>query len=108
MGNLTNKAAFDLVNLMYAVGEAKLWRNISIYGLLQCTRDQPGDLCSNCLLSAFGDFSGCCKTQEGGTILSRRCNMRFEVYCFYKVPTIGKYTQSLINRLIGELISLKR
>ena len=106
MGNLTNEAAFDPANLMYAVGEAKLSRNISIYGLVQCTRDQPGVLCSNCLMSAFGDLSGCCKSQEGGTILSRSCNMRFEVYRFYKVPTVGKYTQSLINHLIGELISL--
>ena len=107
MGNLTNDAAFDHAKLMFAVGETKLLRNLTIYGLVQYTRDQPGGFCSNCLMSAFGDLSGCCKTHEGGTILSRSCNMRFEVYRFYKVPTVhGKFPVSLINHLIDELISL--
>ncbi|KAL6332162.1 hypothetical protein AAG906_001876 [Vitis piasezkii] len=88
MGNLTNDAAFDHAKLMFAVGETKLSRNLTIYGLVQCTRDQPGGFCSNCLMSAFGDLSGCCKTHEGGTIL-RSCNMRFEVHRFYKVPTVN-------------------
>ena len=91
MGNLTNDAAFDHAKLMFAVGETKLSRNLTIYGLVQCTRDQPGGFCSNCLMSAFGDLSGCCKTHEGGTIL-RSCNMRFEVHRFYTVPTVnGKF-----------------
>ena len=107
MGNLTNDAAFDHTKLMFAVGETKLLRNLTIYGLVQYTRDQPGGFCSNCLMSAFGDLSGCCKTHEGGTILSRSCNMRFEVYRFYKVPTVhGKFPVSLINHLIDELISV--
>ncbi|KAJ9705873.1 hypothetical protein PVL29_003802 [Vitis rotundifolia] len=87
MRNLTNDAAFDHAKLMFAVGETKLLWNLTIYGLVQCTRDQPGGFCSNCLTSAFGDLSGCSKTHEDRTIL-RSCNMRFEVYRFYKVPTV--------------------
>ena len=35
MGNLTNDAAFDHAKLMFAVGETKLLRNLTIYGLVQ-------------------------------------------------------------------------
>ncbi|KAL6348119.1 hypothetical protein AAG906_039274 [Vitis piasezkii] len=82
MGNLTNDAAFDHAKLMFAVGETKLLRNLTIYGLVH-----------NCLMSAFGDLSGCCKTHEGGIILSRICNMRFEVY---------RFTKSQLSMVTGE------
>ncbi|KAJ6893257.1 cysteine-rich receptor-like protein kinase 10 [Populus alba x Populus x berolinensis] len=51
----------------------------------QCTRDIRPHECLKCLKSAITDLEGCCSSRKGGMVLSRNCNVRFELYQFYNV-----------------------
>nr|XP_011459939.1 PREDICTED: putative receptor-like protein kinase At4g00960 [Fragaria vesca subsp. vesca] len=82
MTNLLDQTAFTSKR-MFATGDMKVSGNQSIYGLQQCTRDIIRSECLNCLKSALPELQGCCSTHEGGTIVSRNCNVRFELYRFF-------------------------
>eukprot|EP00257_Ricinus_communis_P025567 XP_025012981.1 cysteine-rich receptor-like protein kinase 15 isoform X1 [Ricinus communis] len=83
LNNISNKAAFSPSEKMFATGEVKYSQKDTIYGLVQCTRDIKGDDCRSCLDQAFGDLRGCCYSRQGGIIVSRNCNVRYELYSFY-------------------------
>ncbi|KAL6197578.1 hypothetical protein ACLB2K_033186 [Fragaria x ananassa] len=68
---------------MFATVHMKFSRNQSIYGLQQCTRDIIRSECHKCLEIALAELRKCCSTLEGGTIVSRNCNVRFELYQFF-------------------------
>ncbi|KAG6695153.1 hypothetical protein I3842_09G082500 [Carya illinoinensis] len=87
MNNISNETAFDPSTRMFATGEIKFSRKKTIYGLVQSTRDISGESCSNCLQSAFGELQECCFYRQGGIIVSRNCNMRFELYRFYNASS---------------------
>ncbi|KAG6695146.1 hypothetical protein I3842_09G081700 [Carya illinoinensis] len=87
MNNISNETAFDPSTRMFAAGEIKFSRKKTIYGLVQCTRDISDESCSNCLQSAFGELQECCFCRQGGIIVSRNCNMRFELYRFYNASS---------------------
>ncbi|KAL7244061.1 hypothetical protein ACSBR1_016315 [Camellia fascicularis] len=89
MNRLSDQAAFNPSNLMFATGKTKISTNETIYGLVQCTRDISRSDCRVCLNSEFGDLDGCCDYRQGGTVLSRNCNMRFQLYPFYNEPTVN-------------------
>lgn len=69
-------------DLMFATGKLSFSKNEILYGLVQCTRDIDPGTCSSCLTSAFGDLNGC-ERSKGGAVLSRTCNLRFELYLFF-------------------------
>ncbi|KAI8001860.1 ADP-ribosylation factor GTPase-activating protein AGD3 [Camellia lanceoleosa] len=94
MNKLSDQAAFNPSNLMFATGKTKISMNEMIYGLVQCTRDISQSDCRVCLNSEFGDLDGCCDYRQGGTVLSRNCNMRFQLYPFYNEPTVNGETFS--------------
>ncbi|KAF5943355.1 hypothetical protein HYC85_017432 [Camellia sinensis] len=89
MNKLSDRAAFNPSNFMFATGKTKITMNETIYGLVQCTRDISRSNCRVCLNSEFGDLDGCCDYRQGGTVLSRNCNMRFQLYPFYNEPTVN-------------------
>ncbi|CAL5410927.1 unnamed protein product [Camellia sinensis] len=89
MNKLSDQATFNPSNLMFATGKTKISTNKMIYGLVQCTRDISQIDCRVCLNSEFGDLDGCCDYRQGGTVLSRNCNMRFQLYPFYNEPTVN-------------------
>ncbi|KAK6932369.1 Serine-threonine/tyrosine-protein kinase, catalytic domain [Dillenia turbinata] len=95
IGQLSVSAAFDHKN-MFATGKVRFSKNVTIYGLVQCTRDISGPDCKNCLDSALGDLKACCYSREGGTIPSRSCNLRFGVEQFYNSSSsdIAEHVQS--------------
>jgi hypothetical protein len=103
MVKITKEAAFIPSKSMFSTGEIKYSRNRTIYGLVQCTRDIPEGFCDNCLESALGDLKACCKSREGGIVVSRNCNMRYQMYRFYSTyPTSkGQTFQSLINSCLS-------
>ncbi|KAG4124041.1 hypothetical protein ERO13_D10G015800v2 [Gossypium hirsutum] len=84
MNNVSNDAAYDS-ELMFKTGEVKVNKKETLYGLVQCTRDIVGDSCRSCLDSALKDLNGCCRSRTGGSVLSRNCNVRFQIYKFYDV-----------------------
>ena len=83
MNKLSNETSFSPSKHMFATGQVKFRRKETIYGLLQCTTDVSPALCKNCLDSALGDLTACCSFRQGGIVVSRNCNMRFELYKFY-------------------------
>ncbi|KAG6695161.1 hypothetical protein I3842_09G083200 [Carya illinoinensis] len=87
MNNISNETAFDPSTRMFATGEIKFSRKKTIYGLVQCTGNISNESCSNCLQSAFGELQECCFYRQGGIIVSRNCNMRFELYRFYNASS---------------------
>ncbi|CAL5408461.1 unnamed protein product [Camellia sinensis] len=89
MNKLSDQAAFNPSNLMFATGKTKISTNEMIYGLVQCTKDISRRDCRVCLNSEFGDLDGCCEYRQGGTVLSRNCNMKFQLYPFYNEPTVN-------------------
>lgn len=85
MNNLSNKAAYGHSKFMFATGKSNSVSKIeTTYGLVQCTRDISPKSCKSCLDYAWGDLDGCCGHRQGGTLFSRSCNMRFELYKFYE------------------------
>ncbi|KAI9094224.1 hypothetical protein K1719_026806 [Acacia pycnantha] len=71
---------------MYAAGELKLeeWRNITVYGLTQCTRDLSKDDCKKCLDDAIAKISDCCAGKDSARVVRGSCNVRYEAYPFFK------------------------
>jgi hypothetical protein len=84
MTNLSNEAAFNPFN-MFATGKINFSRSKTIFAHVQCTRDIRPHECLKCLKSAITDLEGCCYSRKGGMVLSRNCNVRFELYQFYNV-----------------------
>ncbi|XP_019171521.1 PREDICTED: cysteine-rich receptor-like protein kinase 25 [Ipomoea nil] len=113
MGDLSDEAAFHS-GLMFAAQSRNFSEQISIYGLVQCTRDLSNAQCGECLNSASGDLEGCCGSREGGTVYGGACSVRFEIYQFYytAIDTRGHKTKiwvpvtivSVLVFLIGVLV----
>ncbi|KAK8618316.1 hypothetical protein V6N13_132311 [Hibiscus sabdariffa] len=109
MNNISRNAANDS-ELMFETGEVKFNKKEMIYGLVQCTRDISGDTCLNCLDSALQDLNGCCGSRTGGSVLSRNCNVRFQMYKFYNgsdspliypdFPTGARWSTGMIMAVI--------
>ncbi|KAI8001857.1 Cysteine-rich repeat secretory protein 38 [Camellia lanceoleosa] len=89
MNKISDEAIVNPSNLMFVTGKTKFSRNESIYGLVQCTRDISPSDCRVCLNDEFGDLEACCGYRQGGTIFSRNCNMRFQLYQFYNEHTVN-------------------
>ncbi|KAH7545810.1 hypothetical protein FEM48_Zijuj01G0133300 [Ziziphus jujuba var. spinosa] len=87
MNNLSNQTVSDPSKRMFATGETKFSDKETIYGLSQCTRDLSPDSCDNCLQETLGDLQSCCSSHEGGIVLSKGCNVRFELYRFYNLAS---------------------
>ncbi|KAJ8629080.1 hypothetical protein MRB53_022403 [Persea americana] len=68
--------------LLYASGMANYTSTQMVYGLVQCTRDLSVKDCNGCLESAMSDIPVCCNGSQGGRVLGKSCNLRFEVYPF--------------------------
>ncbi|KAM3701570.1 hypothetical protein ACJW31_05G183800 [Castanea mollissima] len=89
MNALSDEAALNPSNkLMFATGEIQFSKNRTIYGLVQCTRDISDGFCHNCLESAIGDLKACCYSREGGIVVSRNCNVRYQLYRFYSSSSV--------------------
>ncbi|XP_062014792.1 uncharacterized protein LOC133731435 [Rosa rugosa] len=83
MNNLSGESLFTPPKKMFATGEIELSGNRIIYGLEQCTRDISERDCNDCLVFALEDLSSCCSSHQGGTVVSRNCNVRFEIDQFF-------------------------
>ncbi|KAK1304475.1 putative cysteine-rich receptor-like protein kinase 20 [Acorus calamus] len=85
MGSLINETAGGPG--MFATGEVAVngtGGGQKVYGLAQCTRDLSRDSCAQCLVNANQSIPGCCAGKLGGRVIGQSCNLRFEVYKFYR------------------------
>lgn len=105
MNVLSNEAALNPSNKrMFATGEIQFSKNRTIYGLVQCTRDISDVFCHNCLEFAIGDLKACCYSREGGIVVSRNCNVRYQLYRFYSSPSVLVTYPSSKGKVIQPLI----
>jgi hypothetical protein len=86
MTNLSTEAAVNPSKHMFATGSIK-FRSETVYGHAQCTRDIVADDCQTCLTTALAELKGCCSSRQGGIILSRNCDVRFELYKYYNASS---------------------
>jgi hypothetical protein len=109
MKNILKEAASEpLIKGFFATGEIKFSRKETIYGLVQCTGGISKTFCYDCLVQALGDLHRCCDSREGGIIVSKLCNMRFELYQFYNSSSSkGKDIRILIDSLSMHYIILQ-
>lgn len=68
----------------YATGEATISGFQSLYCLAQCTPDLSPQDCRRCLSGVIGDLPWCCQGKQGGRVLYPSCNVRYELYPFYR------------------------
>jgi hypothetical protein len=57
----------------------------TLYNLVQCTPDLNSTGCNSCLLAAINLLPWCCSGKQGGRIVFPSCNIRYELYPFYRM-----------------------
>ncbi|XXG59589.1 hypothetical protein AAC387_Pa04g1646 [Persea americana] len=89
MRNLSNRAAYETRLRMFATGEAKVSSFLTVYGLVQCTRDISASDCRRCLDAAIARIPIRCDKQDRVRLARTACNIRFEISPFYGASTIA-------------------
>ncbi|KAF8393947.1 hypothetical protein HHK36_020149 [Tetracentron sinense] len=64
-------------------GETKLSPFVTLYALVQCTRDLSQLSCAQCLAIAVGNFPNFCRYKKGCRVLYSSCYVRYEIYPFF-------------------------
>ncbi|XP_052171324.1 cysteine-rich repeat secretory protein 55-like [Diospyros lotus] len=82
MDQITSQAAVP-GNKGNGRGKTKLSPFLTLYALVQCTRDLPQLPCSQCLAIAIGNFPSFCDNRKGCRVLYSSCYVRYELYPFY-------------------------
>lgn len=90
MEGLVRYAAYNRSAGMFATGQADygIPATPTIYGLVQCTRDQTVDDCSACLRGIIGEMPNFASGKIGARYLKATCNFRYELYPFYNSPVM--------------------
>lgn len=64
-------------------GKSQLSPFLTLYALMQCTRDIPEIDCAQCLAVAVDKFTNICSNRKGCRILYSSCYVRYELYPFF-------------------------
>lgn len=64
-------------------GETTLSSFLTLYALVQCTRDLAPIDCAQCLAIAVGNFPMFCNRSKGCRVLYSSCYVRYELYPFF-------------------------
>lgn len=86
LGALTDKIRSEAVlpkNEGLGKGQTKLTPFITLYALVQCTRDLSQIDCAQCLAIAVGNFPNFCQDRKGCRVLYSSCYVRYELYPFF-------------------------
>ncbi|KHN24392.1 Cysteine-rich receptor-like protein kinase 5 [Glycine soja] len=68
----------------FATSQTSISEFQSLYCLAQCTPDLSPLDCRSCLSQVIGDLPWCCEGKPGGRVLCPSCNVRYELYPFYR------------------------
>ncbi|XP_031473983.1 cysteine-rich receptor-like protein kinase 25 [Nymphaea colorata] len=88
ISKLTGLAATNKSSLSYATDAVPYADNVTVYGLVQCTRDLSPAACRLCLNNSVNSILSCCIHKQGARVLSGSCVLRYEVYPFF-----GKFSK---------------
>ncbi|QCD95111.1 somatic embryogenesis receptor kinase 1 [Vigna unguiculata] len=83
MNKTANEAAAAVGN-KFATRQAYISGFQNLYCLAQCTPDLSLSDCRRCLSGVIGDLPWCCQGKQGGRVLYPSCNVRYELYPFYR------------------------
>ncbi|KAI4354190.1 hypothetical protein L6164_003082 [Bauhinia variegata] len=64
-------------------GKSELTPFVTLYALVQCTRDLPELGCAQCLAIAVSNFPTFCNNRKGCRVLYSSCYVRYELYPFF-------------------------
>ncbi|KAL5195001.1 Cysteine-rich receptor-like protein kinase 25 [Glycine soja] len=78
----------------YATKQANISGFQTLYCLVQCTPDLSTQGCRSCLSDAIGLLPWCCEGKQGGRILNPSCNVRYDLYPFYRTNVSAPPTDS--------------
>ena len=81
-------------------GETKLSSFVTLYALVQCTRDLSQIDCAQCLAIAVGNFETFCKDRKGCRVLYSSCYVRYELYPFF-FPLDSKSNNTMADTLMA-------
>ncbi|KNA10472.1 hypothetical protein SOVF_144180 [Spinacia oleracea] len=94
MSSLKHKASLGNSEIKFATGKIDLTHNQPLYGLVQCSPDLSKDDCVDCveylISSVFYKYFIIAKPlfiAKGGRVVSPSCNVRYELYPFFKNVT---------------------
>lgn len=86
LGALMDKIESQAVNPNNAglgKGESKFSPFVTIYALVQCTRDLSPLSCAQCLAVAVQNFPDICMSRKGCRVMYGSCYVRYEIYPFF-------------------------
>ncbi|XP_024018710.1 cysteine-rich receptor-like protein kinase 25 [Morus notabilis] len=69
----------------FATKKESLSTSQTLYSLVQCTPDLSSSNCDRCLQGNVVLLPKCCVGKQGGNIFNPSCNIRYEVYPFYRI-----------------------
>jgi len=72
------------INKKFATKEKRVSKNQTLYCLEQCTPDLSPNNCRTCLNRAIEYLPLSCGGKQGGRVLLPSCNVRYELYPFYR------------------------
>lgn len=76
-------------NKKFATGEVKGLGLQTLYSLVQCTPDLSISDCKLCLQLIVDFLPTCCDVKRGGNVFNPSCNIRYELYPFYRVTALA-------------------
>ncbi|KAJ6769663.1 CYSTEINE-RICH RECEPTOR-LIKE PROTEIN KINASE 25 [Salix purpurea] len=84
LNNISTRAASATSGAKkFAVQQANYTGDQKLYTLVQCTPYLSTSDCSRCLEGAISELGNCCNRRQGGRVIFRSCNFRYELYEFY-------------------------
>ncbi|CAM8904379.1 unnamed protein product [Rhodiola kirilowii] len=83
---LREQAASGGSRVKFAIGNTKGVYFPWIYGLVQCIPSLTEHQCSYCLYSSFRNITDAVR-KEGGIVMGPSCNVRYDIYQFYEIPS---------------------
>ncbi|KAJ4980983.1 hypothetical protein NE237_031820 [Protea cynaroides] len=106
LGDNINKVATAAASnsKRFATKKANFTPFQNLYCLAQCSPNLSGNDCNRCLVRTIAYLPNCCIGKQGGRVLNPSCNIRFEVYPFYKVTASPAGNSS--TTVPGDLLQL--
>lgn len=81
-------------------GKTVLSPFLTVYGLVQCTRDLDEVSCAQCLAIAVNNFQTFCNDRKGCRVLYSSCYVRYELYPFFFPLDSTKIRASSIGKVV--------
>ncbi|KAF5796180.1 putative Gnk2-like domain-containing protein [Helianthus annuus] len=88
----------------FGKGEVKLSDSVTLYVMIQCTRESDNTKCERCLSYVEGRFKSLCEDKKGCRIIYSMCYVRYELYSFFfgTDKKLSLVNSSMANYVVGK------